>query len=966
MPAASERQRRAMFAAAEGRSTLGIPKKVGKEFIGKDADVSKCAAGILFVAPDGDVLLLRRASTEPNFAGHWALPGGKAEQGETPEQAADREAKEEIGEVPEGAKKLLQQRRTPTGMTFHTFAQKAPEKFVPKLNEEHSGFAWAPLHMLPQPLHPALSSMLKEQLQDGAHAEDMSPEDWDGLRSGFLKWLDEEENEGEHGEDENSFKESDHPRARNGEFGNGGSGGTKSGSGSSEISDAEKKVIARYGEGNSYNINEFLRDPKAARAKAKKDFGARAGEYIKSLETSAKAVDSAIAKSTLHADTTLYRGVSDFGHVRDAVAALSPGETFSFPTFSSTSKSKDWAKDFMEGKSGDKGMIVIDAKAGANALNMDEFARHKADEQEFLIGRDQDFVFNGFDEKTNTVHLSLMPKKKSDAAADDASGKLNEQERTEADRDHKSREEMPASAFLEGASRKYPVKEKKDGTWVCSRDLLLAAAREARMHGHEDLAKRADAIRNREFAQDGLALDRASVRTIDADGRMHVEITNISKANICPYNGSEIPGCEALGLDPNRVYHLLRDPAELAKAAPTFNNIPLLSEHVPVNAVDHHPELVIGSTGTDAVFQEPYLRNSLVAWAKQAIDDIESEKKKELSSAYRYDADMTPGTYQGEHYDGVMRNIVGNHVAIVSEGRAGPDVVVGDSKLEDRTMSKKNLLSTTAMVAKGALLAYLPPKLAADKKIDLNPILSAVNAKNWKTSKPKLAADIKAAANGKLAKDATLDDLNLLLDKLEPEMPAEDMEANSGTPAGGEDPKSKLREFLKGKLSEDDMKACDAMLDDDDGQEAMDETEEEKRKREEDEKRKAQDEEATKDMVDKKAMDAALLAHGKKVETATMARINAIHEAKEVVLPYVGKIAVAMDSAEAVYRTALESLGVDVADVKELPALKAILKAQPLPGSSQAIQPAVAMDAAGVNSFHALFPEAKSHDVKTL
>lgn len=36
MPAVSEAQRRAMFAAAEGHSTLGIPKSVGKEFA--DAD----------------------------------------------------------------------------------------------------------------------------------------------------------------------------------------------------------------------------------------------------------------------------------------------------------------------------------------------------------------------------------------------------------------------------------------------------------------------------------------------------------------------------------------------------------------------------------------------------------------------------------------------------------------------------------------------------------------------------------------------------------------------------------------------------------------------------------------------------------------------------------------------------------------------------------------------------------------
>ena len=36
MPAVSEAQRRAMYAAAEGKSTLGIPKAVGKEFA--DAD----------------------------------------------------------------------------------------------------------------------------------------------------------------------------------------------------------------------------------------------------------------------------------------------------------------------------------------------------------------------------------------------------------------------------------------------------------------------------------------------------------------------------------------------------------------------------------------------------------------------------------------------------------------------------------------------------------------------------------------------------------------------------------------------------------------------------------------------------------------------------------------------------------------------------------------------------------------
>jgi hypothetical protein len=36
MPMESEAQRRAMYAAASGKSTLGIPKKVGKEFVKSD------------------------------------------------------------------------------------------------------------------------------------------------------------------------------------------------------------------------------------------------------------------------------------------------------------------------------------------------------------------------------------------------------------------------------------------------------------------------------------------------------------------------------------------------------------------------------------------------------------------------------------------------------------------------------------------------------------------------------------------------------------------------------------------------------------------------------------------------------------------------------------------------------------------------------------------------------------------
>jgi hypothetical protein len=183
-----------------------------------------------------------------------------------------------------------------------------------------------------------------------------------------------------------------------------------------------------------------------------------------------------------------------------------------------------------------------------------------------------------------------------------------------------------------------------------------------------------------------MALDRTSARSYDADGRLHVAVCNISKANVCEYLGSEIPDYERLGLQADRLYRLYRDPAELAQAAPTFNNLPVLSRHVPVDARDHRPDLVCGSTGTDARFIPPYLQNSLVIWTAAAIEGVESGRQRELSAAYRYRPVMEPGTAAGERFDGRMTEIIGNHVALVTEGRAGADVVVGD-RAPSRSMS---------------------------------------------------------------------------------------------------------------------------------------------------------------------------------------------------------------------------------------------------------------------------------------
>ena len=219
-----------------------------------------------------------------------------------------------------------------------------------------------------------------------------------------------------------------------------------------------------------------------------------------------------------------------------------------------------------------------------------------------------------------------------------------------------------------------------------------------------------------------IAQDR-SLRSYDQDGRLHVESSNISKATVNPYYGSEIPNYKQLGLEPKKVYYLLRDPEELEKAAPTFNNLPLLSKHIPVSADEPQKEVIAGTTGSDTVFEDGYLKCSLAVWDAEAIAGIESGEQVELSSAYHYTADMTAGEFEGRHYDGVMRDIVGNHVALVDVGRAGRDVVVSDADPfhERKTMKLK-------AGAKARIQAAVQPLLAQDAELSPDELLQVIGS----------------------------------------------------------------------------------------------------------------------------------------------------------------------------------------------------------------------------------------------
>jgi len=263
-----------------------------------------------------------------------------------------------------------------------------------------------------------------------------------------------------------------------------------------------------------------------------------------------------------------------------------------------------------------------------------------------------------------------------------------------------------------------------------------------------------------------LALDK-SLRSVDLDGHMRVEESRISKANVCPYYGREIPNAVALGLEPDRIYNLFRDPVELARAADTFTGKPLLIRHVPISADLPSQDLWVGTIGK-CTFEDPYLVcRPLTVLTQEAIDLIESKAQRELSAGYRYVADMTPGVYGGIEYQGRMTQIQANHVAIVSEGRAGPDVHVADeSPPELRTMPLKHAARIEALkpfLAPTADLIALDAEIDKEEKAEDEAKEKAEDEKNdcygnaadeWE----KMSAKDKKHARDKWAKDKAAKD----------------------------------------------------------------------------------------------------------------------------------------------------------------------------------------------------------------
>jgi hypothetical protein len=60
-------------------------------------------------------------------------------------------------------------------------------------------------------------------------------------------------------------------------------------------------------------------------------------------------------------------------------------------------------------------------------------------------------------------------------------------------------------------------------------------------------------------------------------------------------------------------------------------------------------------------------------------------EKRALSCGYICDVEETEGVWMGVHYDGIQRNIRGNHLAVVNRGRAGDAAVIKMDSMDNNT-----------------------------------------------------------------------------------------------------------------------------------------------------------------------------------------------------------------------------------------------------------------------------------------
>lgn len=122
-----------------------------------------CSGALFYAVNTKRFLFLQR--TDGKTRGMWGLVGGQAKFQESAFEGLKREITEEVGTTPTFKKVIPLELFTSNDQKFffNTYVIATQDEFLPRLNQEHSSYAWCAFECWPKNLHAGLRNTLNNK-----------------------------------------------------------------------------------------------------------------------------------------------------------------------------------------------------------------------------------------------------------------------------------------------------------------------------------------------------------------------------------------------------------------------------------------------------------------------------------------------------------------------------------------------------------------------------------------------------------------------------------------------------------------------------------------------------------------------------------------------------------------------------------------------------------------------------------
>jgi hypothetical protein len=178
----------------------------------------------------------------------------------------------------------------------------------------------------------------------------------------------------------------------------------------------------------------------------------------------------------------------------------------------------------------------------------------------------------------------------------------------------------------------------------------------------------------------------ATAREIDENGYLTVRGNPISSFGVFDYSAGQL-GLEG---DPMRIVKVFRPESAVNNQATmdSFKNVPLIIKHAMLSGFEDDDEdgvVAPEAKGIDGVltgnvyYEAPWMRGDIKVFSRKAQKALKLGLK-DLSLGYDCRFYYKPGTFEGQDYEYVQDNLIGNHIAMVPEGRVSGAAVL-DAKI---------------------------------------------------------------------------------------------------------------------------------------------------------------------------------------------------------------------------------------------------------------------------------------------